>query len=413
MRKVKKAVNAPKGFVSNGYHSGIKKRRKDVSLIYSETPCNVAGVFTRNIVKAAPLVLTKEIVEKGGKVHAVIVNSGNANACTGEEGFKDACSMAQKVQEVLKIPENSVLVGSTGVIGVKMPMQNILEGIEEVSKELRDSQEAAAACAEGILTTDTFIKGVAYEFELGGKLVKIGAIAKGSGMIHPNMGTMLGFITTDCNISTQMLQSALSESTDTTYNMVSVDGDTSTNDMVLILANGLAKNPEITEKNQDYETFKSALNAINKNLAKQIILDGEGATKFIESNVKGAKSLEDARCLAKTIITSSLVKTAFFGEDANWGRILAAMGRSGISFNPCNVKIELCSCENEDMQVNNSIAVMENGTPTSFDEEAAHELLKKKFIKINIELQDGKASAAAWGCDLSYEYVRINGEYRT
>lgn len=413
MKKINKAVVAPKGFTANAVHSGIKRRRYDLTLIYSEAACSAAAVYTRNIVKAAPLLVTEEIIAKNSGIRAVIINSGNANACTGKQGLEDARSMVKEVEKVLGLDVDSVLVASTGVIGVPLPMDRIKEGIAEVVKNLEDTQEAAGRAVDGIMTTDLRKKGIAYEFELNGKTVKIGAIAKGSGMIHPNMGTMLGFITTDCAISNEMLQKALSETTENTYNMLSVDGDTSTNDMVALLANGLAGNNEINCENEDYIEFKSVLEKINAYLAKQIVMDGEGATKFLEAEVVGGKTEVDAKKLAKTIISSTLVKTAFFGEDANWGRVLAAMGRSGGEFNPEKVKIEFIAGKNDKWEDPKSILLMENGTPVPFNEEHAGEVLERKFIKIKITLEDGEATATAWGCDLSYEYVRINGEYRT
>lgn len=413
MKKIQNAIVAPQGFFANAVHSGIKKRRYDLTLIFSEKPCTAAGVFTRNLVKAAPCLVTEEVISKHAGIQAIIVNSGNANACTGLQGIKDAQEMVKEVKNVLNLPHNAVVVGSTGVIGVPLPMDKIKDGIKKVTENLENTQQAAGRAAEGILTTDKFIKGIAYEFELSGKLVKIGAIAKGSGMIHPNMGTMLGFITTDCAITNEMLQKALSSTTENTYNMISVDGDTSTNDMVVVLANGMAKNTIIESENEDYEIFTQALNEINKYLAKQIILDGEGATKFLEAIITGAKTENDAKKLAKTVIASNLVKTAFFGEDANWGRVLAAMGRSGAEFNTNEVKIEFISCADETFEEFKTIVMMEHGAPLAFDEDFAHEVLQNKFIKIKIVLQDGNASKTAWGCDLSYEYVRINGEYRT
>lgn len=413
MKKINKAVVAPKGFTANAVHSGIKRRRYDLTLIYSEAACSAAAVYTRNIVKAAPLLVTEEIIAKNSGIRAVIINSGNANACTGKQGLEDARSMVKEVEKVLGLDVDSVLVASTGVIGVPLPMDRIKEGIAEVVKNLEDTQEAAGRAVDGIMTTDLRKKGIAYEFELNGKTVKIGAIAKGSGMIHPNMGTMLGFITTDCAISNEMLQKALSETTENTYNMLSVDGDTSTNDMVVLLANGLADNNEINCENEDYIKFKEVLEKINVYLAKQIVMDGEGATKFLEAEVIGGKTPEDAKKLAKTIISSTLVKTAFFGEDANWGRVLAAMGRSGGEFSPEKVKIEFIAGKNDKWEDPKPILLMENGTPVPFEEEHAREVLERKFIKIKITLEDGDATATAWGCDLSYEYVRINGEYRT
>ena len=406
IKKINGTIIAPEGFLAAGIRTGVKRRRKDLALIYTKTPAISAGVYTSNMVKAAPLLVTKDIIEHATPVNAIIINSGNANACTGAQGIKNAWQMVTKTREVLNLPQRSVLVASTGVIGVKLQMDKILEGIEEIATQTGNTEQCALNAAEGIMTTDTFVKGIAYEFEISGKTVKIGAIAKGSGMIHPNMGTMLGFITTDAVISKQMLQKALSDSTKNTYNMISVDGDTSTNDMVIVLANGCAKNKPIECESEDYKTFAKALDMVNKHLAKQIVLDGEGATKFLEINVLGAKDEESAKVLAKSVVTSSLVKTAFFGEDANWGRILAALGYSGVKFNPDDVSIEFVSGDN-------SLFLMKDGAPLDFSENLAGEILKNKEITVNIYLKEGEGHACAWGCDLSYEYVRINGEYRT
>lgn len=405
--KINGAIIAPQGFEAAGIRTGVKRRRKDLAIIYTKKPAVAAGVYTTNVVKAAPLLVTKDIVEKATPINAVIINSGNANACTGAQGLTNAWEMVEKTQKVLNLPARSVLVASTGVIGVQLQMDKILDGIEEIVTQLGTCEQSALNAAEGIMTTDTFVKGVAYEFEISGKTVKIGAIAKGSGMIHPNMGTMLGFVTTDAVISKELLQKALSESTKNTYNMISVDGDTSTNDMVVVLANGCAQNKPIeSENSSDYKTFAQALDMVNKHLAKQIVLDGEGATKFLEVNIKGAKDEKSAKILAKSVITSNLVKTAFFGEDANWGRILAALGYSGVEFNPDGVSIEFFAQDK-------TLLLMKDGTPLEFDEDEAHELLKNKEITINVYMSDGESIASAWGCDLSYEYVRINGEYRT
>lgn len=405
--KINGAIIAPQGFEAAGIRTGVKRRRKDLAIIYTKKPAVAAGVYTTNVVKAAPLLVTKDIVEKATPINAVIINSGNANACTGAQGLTNAWEMVEKTQKVLNLPARSVLVASTGVIGVQLQMDKILDGIEEIVTQLGTCEQSALNAAEGIMTTDTFVKGVAYEFEISGKTVKMGAIAKGSGMIHPNMGTMLGFVTTDAVISKELLQKALSESTKNTYNMISVDGDTSTNDMVVVLANGCAQNKPIeSEDSSDYKTFAQALDMVNKHLAKQIVLDGEGATKFLEVNIKGAKDEKSAKILAKSVITSNLVKTAFFGEDANWGRILAALGYSGVKFNPDGVSIEFFAQDK-------TLLLMKDGTPLEFDEDEAHELLKNKEITINVYMSDGESTASAWGCDLSYEYVRINGEYRT
>ncbi len=405
--KINGAIIAPQGFEAAGIRTGVKRRRKDLAIIYTKKPAVAAGVYTTNVVKAAPLLVTKDIVEKATPINAVIINSGNANACTGAQGLTNAWEMVEKTQKTLNLPARSVLVASTGVIGVQLQMDKILDGIEEIVTQLGTCEQSALNAAEGIMTTDTFVKGVAYEFKISGKTVKIGAIAKGSGMIHPNMGTMLGFVTTDAVISKELLQKALSESTKNTYNMISVDGDTSTNDMVVVLANGCAQNKPIeSEDSSDYKTFAQALDMVNKHLAKQIVLDGEGATKFLEVNIKGAKDEKSAKILAKSVITSNLVKTAFFGEDANWGRILAALGYSGVEFNPDGVSIEFFAQDK-------TLLLMKDGTPLEFDEDEAHELLKNKEITINVYMSDGESTASAWGCDLSYEYVRINGEYRT
>lgn len=406
IQKIKGSIVAPEGFLAAGIRTGVKRRRKDLAIIYTKKSATTAGVYTTNMVKAAPLLVTKDIVEKGTPVNAIIINSGNANACTGGEGLTNSWQMAQKTQQVLNLPERSVLVASTGVIGVQLQMDKISDGIEEIVTQMGNNEQSALNAAEGIMTTDTFIKGIAYEFEISGKTVKIGAIAKGSGMIHPNMGTMLGFITTDAVISKDMLQKALSDSTKNTYNMISIDGDTSTNDMVIILANGEAKNKPIEAEGEDYKTFAKALDMVNKHLAKQIVLDGEGATKFLEVKIIGAYDENSARILAKSVITSNLVKTAFFGEDANWGRILAALGYSGVEFNPDNVSIEFSAGDS-------SMFLMKDGLPVDFSEDDAHELLKNKEITVNVYMKEGEAQAAAWGCDLTYEYVRINGEYRT
>ena len=393
-------VTQPKGY------TGLKNKRRDLAIVFSEVPANFAGVFTTNKVKAAPVLRNLEIREKGGKVQAVVVNSGNANACTGEQGLIDNQTMAQTVADTFKIHVDTVVTASTGVIGLPLPIDKIVEGIQKSSTFLSDDRQGAIDAAAAIMTTDTVPKEVSAHFMLGDKEVNIGAMAKGSGMIHPNMATMLAFVTTDLNISTEMLQKAMSESTLDSYNMISVDGDTSTNDMVSIMANGMAGNEEITEENEAYEKFKEVLDVINMELAKMIVKDGEGATKLLEVKIDGAKTKDDARKMCKSIINSSLVKTAFFGEDANWGRILCSMGYSGADLDPSGVSLEFKSRFG-------GIRVLENGVPLAFNEEIASEVLKGSAIEVLITLKDGDASTIGWGCDMSYEYVRINGDYRS
>ena len=405
MKLIYGGITAPKGFTANGILCGIKPGRKtwDTALIYSETPCNAAGVFTTNRVKAECVKLTKEHISNG-KAQAVIVNSGNANACTGDEGKNSALRMARCAANALNLQEDDVLVCSTGVIGVQLPVHLIENKVSELAAGLsRDGHEAAR---EAILTTDTRYKEAALETVIGGKTVRFGTMAKGSGMIHINMGTMLGFITTDCAISSHMLDKALRESVAVTYNCVSVDGDTSTNDTLLILSNGMAGNEEITEENQDYRDFVSALIELNTIMAKRIAGDGEGAEHLIECQVVGAYSAEAARALAKSVVSSNLVKAAFFGKDANWGRILCALGYSGIDFTPEKTSVTFHS-------LNGVIQVFKEGVPLLFDEEKAKDILDSAEVDILIEMQDGKGSGFAWGCDLTYDYVKINGDYRT
>lgn len=406
MEVVKGGITNAKGFKATGFFAGIRKKKNDMALIYSEAAAEVAGVFTKSTVKAAPVLLGMEVVSKGKKVRAIVVNSGNANACTGEQGMKDAVSMAEATAKCYNIDSSEVLVSSTGVIGVTLPIDKVLDGIEKNCLSLGNTSSHSDLAAEAIMTTDTFPKCIAVKTMINGKTVNIGGIAKGSGMIHPNMGTMLGYITTDANISRDMLRKALSESTIDSYNMISVDGDTSTNDTVLVLANGLAGNEKIESENEDYEKFKSALHFVNMNLSKQIVQDGEGAGKFIAVKVSGTKYKEDARKFAKAVISSSLVKTAFFGEDANWGRIVAAMGSTEIEFDLRKTSIYF---ESTDGKVN----LMESGTPINFSEEDAKKVLKAKEIEVSIELKEGTEEATAWGCDLSYDYVKINADYRT
>jgi glutamate N-acetyltransferase/amino-acid N-acetyltransferase len=400
-------INSPLGFTAAGDYVGIKKKvLKDLAIIVSEVPAKVAAVFTQNVVKAAPVLWNQAVVEKNEEVCAVVVNSGNANACTGVEGAVHTQQMAEAVAKACSVDSGKVLVASTGVIGVPLKIDVVEAGIAKVASQLSKTSTAGHDACEAIMTTDTFCKEFSVQFELGGKQITIAGMAKGSGMIHPNMATMLGFVTTDANISVNLLRKALSESVKQSFNMISVDGDTSTNDMLIALANGMAGNTLIAEENEDYKTFFTHFNNININLAKSIAQDGEGATKLLEVTVSGAASQESAQKLAKSVISSSLVKAAFFGQDANWGRILSALGNSGVMFNPGAVSIQFVSAAG-------TVTLMKAGQPLQFDEEEALSVLKEKNISILVEMSEGNAKATAWGCDLSYDYVKINGSYRT
>ena len=406
MHIVDGGIVAPKGFKAGGKYIGLKKKRTDLSILVSEKPCDFAGVFTTNKVKAAPVKWNQNISTENGKVKGLVVNSGNANACTGEQGYKDAKKMAASLGEYINADDNEILVASTGVIGVPLPIDTITKGIGELIKEIDDDVVSGINAAEGIMTTDTNIKMISVKVDIDGKDVRIGGMAKGSGMIHPNMATMLSFITSDVKMDVNLLREMLKEITLDTYNMISVDGDTSTNDMVLTLANGEAGNKKITEKNEDYRKFYEAFIYVNKYLAQEIVRDGEGASKFIEVNVKGAKDTTDAKLIAKSILTSNLVKTAMFGEDANWGRVLCAAGYSGAQFDPDKATLTFESDHH-------SILLLEKGLPVAFDEDKAFEILENHDIIITMSLEEGDGCATGWGCDLSYEYVKINGEYRT
>ena len=407
MNTVKGGVTAAKGFKAAAAACGIKYTdRLDMALVYSECPAVCAGTFTKNVVKAAPLQLAQKVLSENRNISAIAINSGNANACTGEQGYKDAVDCSKMLAECLNLNENEVLVSSTGVIGQLLNRDVILEGIKEVSKTLSNTQASANDCAEAIMTTDTFKKNITVNIKLGGKTVKVSGIAKGSGMIHPNMATMLGFLTTDAAITPEMLDKAFKPCIDDSFNMITVDGETSTNDTCLILANGMAENELIDKENEDFKTFAEAVDYVVKFLAKQIVKDGEGATKFLEVKIIGAKTKADAKVLCKAILNSQLVKTAFFGKDANWGRILSAMGASGVQFDPNKVKI---SFKNEAGEID----LFENGKPYNFDEEFALKILDEREIKIDVIMQEGNSEITGWGCDLSYEYVKINAEYRT
>lgn len=398
-------ITAPKGFLASGIHCGLKKSnlKKDLALIYSEVPAAAAGMYTKNKVKGAPIYITKEHLTNK-KAQAIIINSGNANTCNGEDGLQKAKKMTTLQAKELNLKADDVLVASTGVIGVPLNIDAIKNGIPLLTEKL--SKDGFEDASSAIMTTDTFKKQLAVEFYLGDKKVTIGAMAKGSGMIEPNMGTMLSFITTDISISPELLNEALKSSVKLTYNRVSVDGDTSTNDMVLILANGLAENPTITEKDENYNKFLEILTDLNIKMAKNIAKDGEGATKLLECQIIGAASEKDAVILGKSVINSSLVKTAMFGSDANWGRILCALGYAKIDFDPEKVDVSFESCAG-------SIKVCEAGSSLPFSEEKAKDILTQDEIIIKVDLSLGNHNAYVWGCDLSYEYVKINGDYRS
>lgn len=407
MKQISGGVTAAKGFCAASTAAGIKyKDRKDMALIFSKTPCKAAGTFTTNIVKAAPVKWDQKIVAESACAHAVVVNAGIANACTGQEGMDYCSQTADHAAELLKIPADSVLVASTGVIGMQLPMERIKDGVSAMVPELSDANEAGHQASLAIMTTDTHEKEVAVEIELGGKTVTIGGMCKGSGMIHPNMCTMLSFVTTDAAITKELLQETLSEDVKDTYNMISVDGDTSTNDTCLLLANGEAGNAEISEKNEDYRKFAEALNFVNTTLAKQMAGDGEGATALFEVKVIHAKDKEQAKVLSKSVITSNLTKAAIYGHDANWGRILCAMGYSGVVFDPEKVDLYFSS-------KNGEIKIIEDGVALDYSEEEATKILSAEAVTATADIKMGDASATAWGCDLTYDYVKINADYRS
>jgi len=399
-------VTAPKGYKAAGIYAGIKRKRKDMALVYSVVPAKGAGTFTTNVVKAAPVLWDIKITKESEFVQAVVINSGVANACTGDEGIKNNLLMAKAVAENLNIPAEAVYTASTGVIGKQLPIDIIVNGVPKLIGELDDTLAAGTLAAESIMTTDTYVKECAVAFNIGGQEVTIGGMAKGSGMIHPNMATMIGVLTTDVAISKEMLQEALSEDIKHTFNMISVDRDTSTNDSVFLLANGLAKNATITEKNEDYYTFCKALNMVTTKLSKMLAADGEGASKLLEATVKGTITWEDAASLSKAIISSNLVKTAIFGNDANWGRFFMAMGNAGVMFDPYKVDLII---ESE----KGSLKLVKNGVSTGYSEETATDILSAKEVKVLADLKLGTAQATAWGCDFTYDYVKINADYRS
>lgn len=407
MKQVEGGITAAKGFEAAGVNAGIKyKNRNDMALIYSEKPCVAAGVFTTNIVKAAPVIWDRYLLDNYDNMHAVVVNAGIANACTGEEGMNYCKQTSEAASQILDISANSVAVASTGVIGMQLPIDRIVNGISLLKEAKGSSLEHGHIAAQSIMTTDTKPKEIAFQFEVGGKVATIGGMCKGSGMIHPNMCTMLCFITTDVAIKKSLLAEALSYIVVDTFNMVSVDGDTSTNDTVLVMANGEAGNKEIADKDADYEEFCKALHAVMESISKMIAGDGEGCTCLFECKVIHANTKDNARTLAKSVITSNLTKAAIFGHDANWGRILCALGYSGVSFDPCKVDIFFESKAGK-------LKIVENGISTGYSEEKATEILSQEYVKALCDMKDGYEEATAWGCDLTYEYVKINGDYRS
>ena len=404
MKKIDGWVTTPQGFLAAGVKAGIKASgNHDVAVIYSTVPAATGAVFTQNKMCAAPVLVSRKVAAKS-YAQAIVVNSGCANACTGEQGLKDAEAMQAQTAELLGVENDAVYVCSTGVIGHFMPMDKLAKGIADAVDAMDET--GGESCAMAIQTTDTFIKHAAYEFELGGKTVKIAGIAKGAGMIHPNMATMLVFLTTDCAISAKMLQQALSGDVSETFNMVSVDGDTSTNDMVTLLANGMAGNAEITAPGADFDAFMQALNTVTVYLCRRIAGDGEGATKLLECKVTGAATHEIAKTVAKSVICSSLTKAAMFGADANWGRVLCAIGYSGADVDVTKIDVAFRSPAG-------TVAVCQNGAGIPFSEEQAKSILSESEIEILVELNAGSAASTAWGCDLTYDYVKINGDYRT
>ena len=407
MEIIKGGVTAAKGYEAASTAAGIKYTdRTDMAMIYSQAPCAAAGTFTTNVVKAAPVRWDQQVIAGGDSVQAVIVNSGIANACTGTEGFGYCKDTAKAAAEALGISESGVLIGSTGVIGKQIPIDKLTAGIKELAEKKNDTIANGTEAAKAIMTTDTFEKELAVTIEAGGRTVTIGGMAKGSGMIHPNMCTMLAFITTDAVIAKETLQKALSQDIKDTYNMISVDGDTSTNDTVILLANGLAENEEIVEGTEDYQKFKEALHTVNEYLAKKIAGDGEGATALFEVQAVGCESVEQARTLAKSIVCSNLTKTAIAGHDANWGRILCAMGYSGAQFDPERVDLFFESKAGK-------IQIIENGTAVDYSEEEATKILSEPEVTAIADVKMGDREATAWGCDLTHGYIEINADYRS
>lgn len=407
MKKIKGGVTAAKGFEAASAAAGIKYQgRTDMALVYSQKPCEAAGTFTTNVVKAAPVKWDKKVVESNAKPQVIVINSGIANACTGDAGMECCKEVAKEVAKVLETETESVLIGSTGVIGVQLPVEKMKNGVHLLAKEKADGLEMGNLAAKAIMTTDTKEKEAAVTIEMDGTIVTIGGMAKGSGMIHPNMCTMLAFITTDAVISKEALQAALSSDVEETYNMISVDGDTSTNDTVLLLANQMAGNKEIQKGTKEFEIFKEALHEVNTTLAKKIAGDGEGATALLEVIVQGAETKDQAKTLAKSVICSNLTKTAIAGHDANWGRILCAMGYAGVEFDPEKTDLFIKSSAGE-------LKLVENGMALDYSEEKATEILSQPEVSIMADIKLGKESAIAWGCDLTHGYIDINADYRS
>ena len=407
MKVIDGGITAAKGFLAASTEAGIKYvGRTDMAMIYSTEPCDCAGSFTKNVVKAACVQWDMNIVKSGKPLQAVVINSGIANACTGKEGF-DACVVTAKgVEEALKIPFDSVAVASTGVIGMQLPVKKLVDGVKIMASKLDGSVQAGTNASRAIMTTDTVNKEMAVQVEIGGTTVTLGGMCKGSGMIHPNMCTMLAFLGTDIAIEKHLLQEAVSEVVEDSFNMITVDGDTSTNDTLLCMANGLAGNTRITDKNADYDKFKEALMFVCVNLAKRMAADGEGATKLFEANVVNAKSREDAKTMARAIVGSNLSKAAIFGCDANFGRFLCAMGYSGAEFDQNDVELFFKSA-------NGALKVFDKGTPVVFDEDEALNIMEADAVTVFVDMHEGDASATAWGCDLTYDYVKINADYRS
>lgn len=411
MEQIEGGVTAAKGFFAAGAAAGIKyKDRKDMALVYTKEPAVAAGTFTTNVVKAAPVLWDKEIVSAGKAVHAVVLNSGIANACTGEEGKKYNYNMASAVAAELSVQPEEVLTASTGVIGMQLRMDPVNKGVKLLKEALADTRQAGTAAAEAIMTTDTISKECAARFEIDGNKVTVGGMSKGSGMIHPNMATMLSVITTDACIGKDLLQEALSEVVSDSFNMISVDRDTSTNDTCVILANGMSGVPEIQKGTEAYSEFKEALSFVACDLAKKMAGDGEGCTKLFEVTVENAKTKEEAKILSKSVITSNLVKTAVYGSDANWGRILCALGYAGVDFDPEVVDLTICA-ETKGSEV--KLVIVKDGVATDYSEDIATELLSQEKVSVICDMKQGTASATAWGCDLTYDYVKINGDYRS
>lgn len=408
MKVIDGGVTAPKGFLAAGLRAGIKpgKTNKDMAMIYSEQPAVIAGTFTRNVVKAAPVLWGKKIVEEQEAIRAAVINTGIANACTGTKGYENVEREATLVSKLLNIKKEEVIIGSTGVIGQQLPMEVVEEGIKQLVPQIKHDRQSSKDAAQAILTTDTKPKEIAVTIKISGKEVTIGGICKGSGMIHPNMGTMLGFIATDASIHKDLLLQMQREIVEETFNMISVDGDTSTNDSVFVMANGMAENETISEKNADYEVFKEGLTYVNRELAKKIAGDGEGCTKLFEVHVAGADTKENAKILSKSVVTSSLTKAAIYGKDANWGRILCALGYSGVSFDPQKVDITFQSAAG-------SIDIVKDGIATDYSEDEATKILSEEEVTADIHMHSGNEEATAWGCDLTHEYVSINADYRS